>query len=59
MNKLTALAFAILLGSSIGCNGGGTDPSAAAPAKTPEQNTAEIEKAVESGQIDPGTYGKQ
>jgi hypothetical protein len=58
MKKLTALAFAMLLGSAIGCSGGGVDPSAAAPPTTPEQNTAEIEKAAASGAIDPATYGK-
>ena len=59
MNKLTTLAFATLLGISVGCGGQGVDPSVAAPAKTPEQNTAEIEKAMESGKINPATYGKQ
>ena len=59
MKKLIALAFSIVLVSSIGCGGGGVDPSAAAPATTPEEDTAGIEKAMESGEIDPGTYGKQ
>ncbi|MEO8497409.1 MAG: hypothetical protein ABI614_20250 [Planctomycetota bacterium] len=59
MKKLTILAFAILLGGFIGCGGGGVPPSAAAPSTTPEQTTAELEKAVESGKIDPATYGKQ
>jgi len=59
MKKLTVLAFAILLGSSIGCGGQGVSPSAATPPKTPEQDMETIEKAAESGTIDPKTYGKQ
>ncbi len=60
MKKLTILAFAIVLGSSIGCGGSGdVSPSAAAPASTPEQEMKSIENAVESGKIDPSTYGKQ
>ncbi|MDA1052932.1 MAG: hypothetical protein O3C40_20970 [Planctomycetota bacterium] len=59
MKKLLALAFTMFLVGPIGCGGGGTSPSAAAPATTPEQTTAEIEKAMESKEIDPATYGKQ
>ena len=59
MKKLTVLAFAILLGTSIGCGSQGVSPSAATPPKTPEQDMQAIEKAAESGEIDPGTYGKQ
>jgi len=59
MKKLTVLAFAILLGSLIGCGNQGVSSDAAAPPKTPEQDMATIEKAAESGAIDPGTYGKQ
>lgn len=59
MKKLTVLVFAILLGSSLGCGGGGVDPSAAVPEATPEQHMLEVEKAMESGGIDPATYGKQ
>ncbi|HUG66754.1 MAG TPA: hypothetical protein VMM76_03315 [Pirellulaceae bacterium] len=59
MKKLIALAFAILLGSSIGCGGQGIDPSAAVPETTPEQDMSELKKGMESGEIDPATYGKQ
>ncbi len=59
MKKLTMLAFAIVLGRSIGCGGGGVPPSAAVPATTPEQTTTELEKAAESGEMDPATYGQQ
>lgn len=58
MKKLTALAFAILFGITVGCGGEGVSPSAGAPPKTPEQDMQTIEKAAESGKIDPGTYGK-
>ena len=59
MKKLTTLVLAISLGISVGCGGPGTDQSAAAPEKTPEQEMTTIEKAAESGQIDPATYGKE
>jgi hypothetical protein len=58
MKNLATLAFAILLGSLVGCSRG-IDPSAATPPTTPEQETATIEKAMESGEIDPATYGKE
>ena len=58
MKKLITLAFSIVLVSSIGCGGGGVDPSAAAPVPAPEETTTEIEKGVESGEIDPATYGQ-
>lgn len=59
MKKLTVLAFAILLGSAIGCgNEGNVAPSAAAPVTSPEQDMAGIEKEMESKDIDPATYGK-
>lgn len=59
MKTFIALAFATLLGVTTGCGGGDVDTSAAAPATTPEQTTTEIEQAMESGEIDPATYGKQ
>ncbi len=59
MKKLTALAFAILFGITVGCGGQGVNPSAAAPPQTPEQEIQSIEKAAESGKMDPETYGKQ
>ena len=61
MKKLIVLARLIVPVSlfTIGCGGDGVDPSAAAPETTPEETTAEIEKAMESGEIDPSSYGKQ
>ena len=59
MKRLFVLASAILLASSIGCGSQGVDPSAAAPAPTPEDTTSEIEEAMGSGEIDPSSYGKQ
>jgi len=58
MKKLAVLAFAIVLGVSIGCGGEGVPSSAAAPTAAPEQEMQKIEKAMESKQIDPATYGK-
>jgi hypothetical protein len=58
MNKAT-FAFALMLcGFCLGCGPEATDTSTVPPAPTQEQSTEEIQKAMDSGQIDPAKYGK-
>jgi len=60
MKNLIALGFAIGLGFCVGCSTQGTDASkATGPAPTQEQQEADLQKAMDSGAIDPATYGKQ
>jgi len=58
MKKLILLGFTVLLGTLTGCGGGGTDPSLATPPQAPEQHTSDVQKAMESGKVNPATYGK-
>jgi hypothetical protein len=58
MQKAAFFAVALLLGSSLGCGPTATDTSNVPPPPTQEETTQEIEKAVESGKIEPGSYGK-
>ena len=58
MKKLTMLMLSLSLGLIVGC-GPNPDTSAATPEVTPEDTTTELEKAAESGAMDPATYGKE
>ena len=58
MKKFILVAVMMLFGSCLGCGPGATDTSGSTPPQTEEEVTQEIEKAVESGEIDPATYGK-
>ena len=59
MKKLVFLAALPLLSFSLGCGPKPTDTSNAVPPPTAEDTTSEIEKAMDSGEIDPETYGKE
>ena len=58
MKKSVFVAVMVLFGSCLGCGPGATDTSGNPPPQTEEDVTQEIEKAIESGEIDPATYGK-
>lgn len=57
MKKVLAVAL-LSAGFAVGC-GPTYDESESAPVPTEEQTGQEIEKAMESGEIDPATYGKE
>ena len=57
MKRFTFLLFSLSLGLAIGCGPNPDTSKASAPA-TPDDTTQELEKAAESGAIDPATYGK-
>lgn len=60
MKKLFALSCLLSLVVAIGCGVEATDPSkATGPAPAQEQHEADIQKAMDSGAIDPSTYGRQ
>jgi hypothetical protein len=59
MKKSLLAAVMMLFGSCLGCGPGATDTSNSPPPKTQEEVTQELESAVESGEIDPATYGKE
>jgi hypothetical protein len=59
MKKSIFVALMTLFGFALGCGPAATDTSATPPPKTGEEVTQELEKAAESGKIDPATYGKQ
>lgn len=58
MKKVTMLMMSLCLGFSLGC-GPKADTSQASPEAVPEDTTSELEKAAESGTMDPATYGKE
>ena len=58
MRKVSLIAAGILAGCCVGCGPTATDTSKVPPPPTQEQTTEEIQKAVESGKIDPESYGK-
>jgi hypothetical protein len=50
--------LSVCLGLVVGC-GPNPDTSKASPEANPTETTTELEKAAESGQIDPATYGQE
>jgi hypothetical protein len=58
MKKAVYLVLAVVFTCSLGCGPSATDTSDVPPAPTAEDTTQEIEKAMESGEIDPQSYGK-
>ncbi len=59
MKKVVFLAALPLLGLCLGCGPKATDTSGSDPAPTTESTQAELEAAMESGEIDMETYGKE
>ncbi|GEM_PF-5163839 len=58
MKNFTFVVLMMLFGSFWGCGPSATDTSGTAPPLSEEEIAQELEKAVESGKIDPATYGK-
>jgi len=60
MKNFVFLAAALpLIAVCLGCGPEATDTSNAVPPPTAEGTQTEIEEAMDSGQIDPETYGKE
>ncbi|MEX1028320.1 MAG: hypothetical protein WD049_10020 [Candidatus Paceibacterota bacterium] len=58
MKKSIFVAVMVLFGSCLGCGPGATDTTGTPPPPAQEEVTQEIEKALESEEIDPATYGQ-
>ena len=59
MKKLVLLAALPMLGLCLGCGPKATDTTGSDTPPTTESTQTELENAVESGEIDPETYGKE
>ncbi len=59
MRRLICVAAISFLSLSAGCGPKATDTSGSDPPPTTESTQAEIEKAMEAGEIDMESYGKE
>jgi hypothetical protein len=60
MKKLVFLGMAMLVGFAIGCGGVDETPTSAdTGAMDQAQQESDLKKAVESGALDPATYGQE
>ncbi len=57
MKKSIFAAVAVLFVSFVGCGPSATDTSNTPPPPTAEDTQTDIEKAMESGEIDAASYG--
>ncbi len=58
MMRFSAFVGVVALSLSLGCGAPKVDTSTSVPPPSSEDVTQDIEKAMESGAIDPETYGQ-